>query len=205
MKKAAKKKKTTKKKSSKTDKKEVQSKEKKTGRKTVAMIIIVIILVAFAIYIFMDKRDVAEAGDTVLVNYVGRTEGEVFDTNIELVAKEADLYNPEKQYDPIEVQIGSKGFIPGFEDALYGMSEGETKTITIPPEMAYGEYDPKRIASFNLSEVADDVEVGTVLTDGRGGMFQVIEVNETSAVVDLNHPLAGKTLEFEITLVKVKE
>ncbi len=190
------------KKKSKRKKEEVKLK----GNKNTVLAVIAIILVIIATYLVFQKPEVADQGDTVLVEYVAMVKGAVFDTNIEKAAREAGIHNPEKSYEPLELVVGQGRFIKGFEDAIYGMEDGETKTVTIPPELAYGEYDPRNIASFNLSRVnnSEEVREGTVVSDRQGNVFKIIEVNETSAVVDLNHPLAGETLTFTIELLEVR-
>jgi FKBP-type peptidyl-prolyl cis-trans isomerase 2 len=81
----------------------------------------------------------AEKGDTVSVEYVGYfTNGQVFDTNILEVAKKHRMYNPRQDYAPFVFKIGEGRVIRGFENAVLGMSVGEKKRVTIPPEDAYG-------------------------------------------------------------------
>lgn len=183
--------------------------EKKKNFPTVKVVlgIVVILLIVSAVYLLLNKPQIAKQGDTVLVEYTGSWNNTIFDTNVVSTAKAAGLYNEQRNYQPLEVQLGGGRTIKGFEDALYNMKEGETKTFDIPPALAYGEYDNKKIASFNLSEIQTDVaiEVGTVLTDGRGGAFRVIDVSDGKAYIDLNHPLAGKTLTFEIKLLEIKD
>ena len=211
-------------------KKKAEKKEElklRISKKTV-LIAVIIILVVIAGYLVLYNQNTkqgdvtfvniiknyigisqktAKQGDTVLVNYIGKINNTVFDTNIEKIATEEGLFTSSRTYAPIGITIGAGKFLKGFEDALYGMKEGETKTVAIPPGLAYGDYDPKNIVSVPKSKInnSEQIKVGTVLTDQNGRIVRVVAVNETDFVVDLNHPLAGKTLTFIITLVKIEK
>lgn len=81
----------------------------------------------------------AQQGDTVSVHYVGRFPGgKVFDTSMKAEAIKAGLYNPARDYKPLQVVLGAHQVIPGFEEALLTMRVNETKEVTIPSEKAYG-------------------------------------------------------------------
>jgi FKBP-type peptidyl-prolyl cis-trans isomerase 2 len=80
-----------------------------------------------------------QAGDTISVHYVGRFPGgRVFDTSMKSEAIKSGLYNPSRDYKPLQVVIGAHQVIRGFEEALVGMKVNETKEVTITPEKAYG-------------------------------------------------------------------
>ncbi|MDR0766955.1 MAG: peptidylprolyl isomerase [Methanosarcinales archaeon] len=143
----------------------------------------------------------AAEGDTVSVHYIGMFEnGTVFDFN-----------QGEGGRDPLTFVLGQGRVIRGFENAVYGMKIGETKTVTIPTEDAYGPYDPRRVITFTTAEMIEQLgyipEVGDTLvrTDGFSYSEQgiVIEVTGAIVVVDFNHELAGETLVFEITVVNI--
>lgn len=149
-----------------------------------------------------------ESGDTVQVDYTGKLEnGTVFDTSIEEVAQEAGIYNAQREYAPLTVTVGSGQVIEGFDEALIGMKEGEEKTITIPPEKAYGEYDESKVQAVPLEELnmSETPEVGQIYSSIYGGQFKVVAVNETHVTFDANHELAGKTLVFDIKLVSISK
>lgn len=181
-----------------------------TKTKKIILSIIVIILIASAVYLVLNKqtfvKPVVKQGDTVYVNYIGRINETVFDTNIETVAKAYNMYNANRKYSPMEVLVGGGKLIKGFEDALYGMKEGEKKTITIPPERAYGNVDQSKIVSVPKSAIntTENFTVGTVLRDQAGRPAVIVAVNDSHLKVDMNAPLAGKTLTFDITLMKIK-
>lgn len=81
----------------------------------------------------------AQKGDIVFVHYTGKyVGGKAFDTSIESEARKTGLFNPARDYKPIQVKLGAGQVIPGFEEALAGMAINEEKEVTIPPEKAYG-------------------------------------------------------------------
>ena len=81
----------------------------------------------------------AQNGDTVSVHYVGKFPGgKVFDTSMRAEAEKSGLFNPARDYKPLQVVLGKHQVIIGFEEALIGMKVNETKEITLPPEKAYG-------------------------------------------------------------------
>jgi peptidylprolyl isomerase len=78
-------------------------------------------------------------GDTVRVHYVGKFPGgKVFDTSLEKEAVRAGIYNKGRDYKPLKVTLGAGQVIKGFNDAIVGLKPGEEKTVTLPPEQAYG-------------------------------------------------------------------
>ena len=172
----------------------------------IALVVAIIALVAVAAYVVLHKPKAAKQGDVVLVNYVGKINSTVFDTNIESAAKESSIFNAKRSYKPMEIQIGAGKLIKGFEDALYGMREGETKTVTIPPELAYGAFDAKKIVSVPKKSIntTKNLTAGAMLTDQSGKILRILSVNETDITIDFNHPLADRTLTFDITLIKIK-
>ncbi|MDO8727395.1 MAG: FKBP-type peptidyl-prolyl cis-trans isomerase [Candidatus Methanoperedens sp.] len=90
-------------------------------------------------------------GDTISVNYTGRLQdGKVFDTNIESVAKQNEIIKPE--YVPLKFKVGERGMIEGFDEGVVGMKVGETKTLTIPPEKAYGLPKAEMISAYDIIE-----------------------------------------------------
>ena len=134
-------------------------------------------------------------GDSVSVNYTGRLEdGTIFDTSIQ------------EGRTPLTATLGEGKLIPGFENGLIGMSIGEKKTIEIEPSDAYGEVNEGMIQEVALTQVPENVKVGDMLQgQNQYGPVQVTvkEVNESTAVLDMNHPLAGKKLIFDLEVVSV--
>lgn len=145
-----------------------------------------------------------EKGDFIKINYIGRIKEnkQVFDTTYESVAKEHGIYDENVKFKPVPIVVGASHVIPGVDEALTGMEVGEKKTVEISPEKGYGRRDPKKIRAIPLKEflkqgikpipgtrVNIDNEVGKILSIGAGRV-----------TVDFNHELAGKTLEYEISV-----
>ena len=153
------------------------------------------------------ENRVVKAGATIQVDYIGKLEnGTVFDTSREDVAKQAGIYVSGRTYAPLPFVVGSGQMIKGFDNGVIGMKVGEEKTIKIPPEEAYGEYDKSKVQAvpikdLNLTEVP---KVGQVFGDEYGNQYKVIAVNDTHVTLDANNKLAGKTLVFDIKLISIK-
>ncbi|MCY3412797.1 MAG: peptidylprolyl isomerase [Candidatus Heimdallarchaeota archaeon] len=144
----------------------------------------------------------------VEVNYIGTlNDGTIFDTSIEEVARENNLFNEQREYAPLSVEMGKGQVIPGFENALLGMKSGEKKTVKIESKDAYGDRNEELII-----EVPDDSfkqnnlepQIGMVLQTSQG-MAVVVGVNEEAnkVTMDFNHPMAGNDLTFELEVVKI--
>lgn len=149
-----------------------------------------------------------EAGDYVLFHYVGRFEdGEVFDTSYEEIARENGIFVEEREYGPMWVRIGVGEIIPGLDEAIIGMEAGEKKTVTVPPEKAYGMPNPELVISVpreEFTKVGLEPQEGLyVMTDS--GIAKIVSVGESEVSLDFNHPLAGKTLVFEVEVIEVKK
>lgn len=151
-----------------------------------------------------------KTGDTVSVDYIGTfTNGTVFDTSIESVAKEAGIYNSQRPYEPLTFTVGGGQMIQGFDKAVVGMEAGESKNITLQPEEAYGQRDPSKVIEVPIQQLQAngiDPEVGMQLITQSGGMAEITAVNESSgnATIDFNHPMAGNTLQFKITVKDIQ-
>jgi len=133
-------------------------------------------------------------GSKVSVHYTGSLEdGRVFDSS--------------EGREPLEFVVGEGDIIPGFEKALVGMRAGEEKTVTVPPEDAYGAYDPELVIEGPRDRFPEGVAIGQSYTFHLGGGREVegtiLEIKDQSVVVDFNHPLAGKRLTFKLKVLKV--
>ena len=149
-------------------------------------------------------------GDDVTFEYTGRLDdGTVFDSSRESVAREAGLVEtqPDREYDPLTVEVGSGQVIEGMEEGLLGMDAGETQTIEIPPEKAYGEWTEEHVQEFDTDELSEMLgqrpEEGAFLEAQNGQHGEIIHVDDETVRVDFNPDLAGETLEFEIEIVDV--
>jgi FKBP-type peptidyl-prolyl cis-trans isomerase 2 len=151
------------------------------------------------------SRTIGE-GDTISVDYVGKLEdGTIFDTSIKEVAIDAEIYNQMREYKPLTFTVGAGQMIKGFDEGVIGMKTGEEKTITIPPEEAYGEYRQELARELPIDAVDFTPEVGMRLATDSGLTGIVTEVSNNNFVVDFNHELAGKTLIFLVRIVSVEE
>lgn len=132
---------------------------------------------------------------SVVLNYTGKLEdGTVFDSSLN------------EGREPLSATLGQGSLIPGFESGLIGMGVGETKTIMIEPENAYGNVNPQAFVEVEKSRVPENVEVGMMLqTFGPAGPTTVVvtEIKDDVVVIDANHPLAGKKLIFDLEVLEV--
>ncbi|MFH1409087.1 MAG: peptidylprolyl isomerase [Nanoarchaeota archaeon] len=136
-------------------------------------------------------------GDKVKIEYTGTlANGEEFDSSV-------------KHGAPLEVEAGAGQIIPGFDKELIGMEKGQEKTITIKPEEAYGHPHEELKKPVPRDQLPKDAEpkVGMMLVvgspDGQKFPAKIIAVDDTTATLDLNHPLAGKTLIFKFKIIDI--
>lgn len=137
-------------------------------------------------------------GDTVKIHYTGKlSDGTVFDSS--------------RDREPLEFTAGAGQVIPGVEQAVLGMTPGESKTESIPADSAYGPYrrdmavdvDRKEFTQRNINpEVGMQLEIPQ--ENNQNVPVVITEVTETSVRLDANHPLAGKDLTFDLHLVEIK-
>lgn len=136
-------------------------------------------------------------GDTVKVHYTGKlNDGSVFDTSRE-------------REEPLEFTLGQGQLIPGFEKAVEGMEIGDSTTVEIPTDEAYGERRDDLELEVSREELPDNIEpeVGMQLQmqqqqNGKAIPVQITDVTDEKVKLDANHPLAGKDLTFDIELVE---
>ena len=138
----------------------------------------------------------AKSGDTVRIHYTGTLDdGTQFDSSA--------------GRDPLEFALGSGQVIAGFDNAVDGMSVGESKSVTIPPAEAYGERHEQLVQQVPKSALPDEIDptVGMQLQsrspEGQVMNLIVTDVDEQTVTVDANHPLAGQALTFAIELVEI--
>ncbi len=147
----------------------------------------------------------AQTGSTVKVHYTGRlADGEVFDSSLDPPGDSSGIG------EPLGFVIGSGQMIPAFEQGVIGMEPGESKTVNIPAEQAYGPHHPQGVMEVERSQFPPGMplEVGSMIQgnapSGDQVPFTVVEVTADRVTLDRNHPLAGKDLIFEIQLVQVE-
>ncbi|MBS3167502.1 peptidylprolyl isomerase [Candidatus Woesearchaeota archaeon] len=137
-------------------------------------------------------------GDKVKVEYVGKLEdGEIFDSS-------------ENHGKPLEFEVGAGQLIKGFDEAVVGMNKGDKKEIKIKSEEGYGEPKEDLIQKVPRNDLPKDKELnaGMMLSiqmpNGVQIPAMITEVNDIEVTIDMNHPLAGKTLIFEIKIVEIE-
>ncbi len=138
----------------------------------------------------------AKKGDTVKIHYTGKlNDGSVFDSSL--------------NREPLEFTIGEGKIIPGIEQGVIGMIPGESKTINVLPDQAYGPHRPELVATIEKKEFPENMllQEGKILqfSQPAGQVFRakITRVTETDVTLDANHPLAGKDLIFDIELLEI--
>lgn len=140
----------------------------------------------------------AKSGDKVRIHYTGKLDdGTQFDSSA--------------GREPLEFDLGGGGVIPGFDSAVDGMAVGESKSVKIESEQAYGPRHEELIQDVPKSELPDDIEISVGLQlqaqspEGQVMRFVIAAITEEVITLDGNHPLAGQTLNFDIELVEIVE
>ena len=137
----------------------------------------------------------AKSGDRVRVHYTGTLEdGTEFDSSVDR--------------DPLEFTLGTGAVIAGFDEAVSGMTPGDSKTVQIPVGDAYGPHDDTMVREIERSSLPDHIELeeGMQLqATGPSGtiVFTVTDFTEVMVTLDANHPLAGHDLTFDIELIEI--
>ena len=138
-----------------------------------------------------------EKGNKVKVHYVGTLEdGEEFD-------------NSYKRGEPIEFTVGQGQMIKGFDDGVLNLSVGDKKNLNLSPENAYGEIDERAIIPVEKTNFPPEFEFeigGMVQGRTQQGMpinAKILEIKENEIILDMNHPLAGKTLNFDVEVMEI--
>jgi FKBP-type peptidyl-prolyl cis-trans isomerase 2 len=138
----------------------------------------------------------AKQGDRIKLHYTGRlANGTVFDSS--------------ENRQPLELQLGEQKLLPGFEQALLGMSVGEKKTIELQPDEAYGPRREELVATVERTQLPphSDPQPGQMVKlqqqDGQEISANITKVTDSSVTFDANHPLAGHALTFDIHMLEV--
>lgn len=137
-------------------------------------------------------------GKYVAIHYTGKfDDGQVFDSNLDGA--------------PFEFQAGAGMVIPGLDRAVLGMKLDEEKDIVIAPQEGYGDYDDNLLYAFPLEEVQQQFKpeigmtIGLQMDNGSQIPAVIKEITDDEVVVDMNHPLAGKTLHFHVKVVNISD
>jgi len=153
-----------------------------------------------------ENSPTVKKGDYLLIDYIAKLEdGIVYDTTSKEKAIEAGIYDKEKKYSPLFFRVDTGQVIKGIDKGVLGMKEKEEKVLKIPPEDAYGEYKEYLVQNIPLLRLELEVppEVGKKIITPRGREVKVLKSTETSATLDFNSELAGKTLILEIKVVSI--
>ena len=152
-----------------------------------------------------------EKGDIIRWEYeawvVENEEETLIDTTKEDLAKEHGIHDPNAKYGPMVSIVGAGRLIKGIEEELLKAEVGKDYEVTIPPEKAYGERDPKLVKIHSYRELARqkiEPEIGkeVIINNKRG---RIVTVTPGRVVIDFNHPLAGKTLKYKFKIVEKVE
>ena len=110
---------------------------------------------------------------------------------------------------PMEYLHGHQNIVPGLEKELEGHEVGDALDITVGPEEGYGVHDPERVVQVKLEQLGFEAEIGAVvsakLPDGREQHLLIAEIEDDTVTLDGNHPLAGQTLRFEVSIASIRE
>lgn len=134
-------------------------------------------------------------GSKVSINYTLTVDGEVVDTS--------------EDRGPLEFEHGSGQIIPGLEEEMVGMKLGDKKQVKVEPEKAYGPRQDEAVQKVPLTafQESKDLKVGDIVkgqVEEKEFQAIIMELSDTEVTLDMNHPLAGKTLNFDIEIVSVE-
>jgi len=155
---------------------------------------LLVIIIITSLVIFLGGNVAVKKGDKVKVDYTGTFEnGTIFDTS--------------EGRRPLEFTVGSGQVVKGFDEAVIGMEKGEEKEITLQPSEAYGDPNQLLIKKLPKEQLPKDAKVGSILTLSLSNNQQIpakiTEITNEEVILDLNHPLAGKVLNFKIKIVDI--
>jgi FKBP-type peptidyl-prolyl cis-trans isomerase SlyD len=144
-----------------------------------------------------NKPTVVADNVVVTIEYTLLVEGEILDSS--------------EEEGPLEFLQGHSNIIPGLEKELYGMKPGERKQVVVQPDAGYGEFDEEALMDVPRSEFPEEIPlkpgVELEVTDQEGDtqLARIVSVSKSDVKLDFNHPLAGKVLEFDITIKELRQ
>ena len=136
------------------------------------------------------------SGSKVKIHYTGTFDG-------------GDVFDSSRDAEPLAFEVGTGAVIPGFDNAVIGMKVGETKKVRLPEEEAYGPYNQEMVFDADPGQFEEGLtpEIGqqfqTEMEDGTPLLLTVKSVEDGKVVLDANHPMAGKTLNFDLEVVDI--
>ena len=118
-----------------------------------------------------------------------------------------EIDNTRSRDEPVSLVIGDGNLLPGFEKALFGLRAGDRRTVSLPPEDAFGEWNPENVQRFDTVKFEQRPEVGHMIEfedKAKASLFGVVmSVADDITEIDFNHPLAGKNITFAVEIFKV--
>ena len=135
-------------------------------------------------------------GDFITLSYSGSVAGKVFDATNEEVAQTAGIHNPEAPYGPVTIRVGSHHVILGLDEVLEGKEVGYEGEVDIPAEKAFGPHERAKVEAFNKNVFKEKLKIGMSIKVPDKGEGTVVDVIGNRALIDFNHPLAGKELHY---------
>ena len=118
-----------------------------------------------------------------------------------------EIDNTRSRDEPVSLVIGDGNLLPGFEKALFGLRAGDRRTVSLPPEDAFGEWNPENVQRFDTVKFEQRPEVGHMIEfedKAKASLFGVVmSVEDDITEIDFNHPLAGKNITFAVEIFKV--
>jgi len=140
----------------------------------------------------------AKTGDTVKIHFTGKLE-------------DGTVFSSTASREPLEFELGEGRIIPGVEKAVEGMNVGESKTVKVPPEQAYGQHQAELVEEVSREQFPEGIEpqVGQKFEvpqsdeQGQAMVVRVVNVSESTVTLDANHPLAGRDLTFDLELLEI--
>ncbi len=145
-----------------------------------------------------------EEGDVVVIDYIGRIKEseELFDTTKREVAEEENAVNERAKYEPVKIVVGAEMVVEGLDEKLKELEVGDEREIEVPPEKAFGQREGDLIKTFSENKFKDQ-EMNPypgmrVTVDEKVG--RVLSVNSGRVRVDMNHPLSGRTLKYDLEI-----
>jgi len=148
-------------------------------------------------------------GDFIEVDYIGRVTGTgvIFDLTDEKIAKEQHVHREKAQYGPVIICVGEIQILPGIDENLVGKEIGKSYTINLTPDNAFGKKDAQLIKIVPLSVFhKQNIQVFPGMQVAVDQLFGIVRVvSGGRVIVDFNHPLAGKEVYYEITLLRIIE
>lgn len=173
------------------------------NRLNLKYLILVVFMLVAAVSVPVAQAESVQEVDTMTVS-----EGKEVSLEYTLRLENKEVIDSNVGKQPLTFTQGSQQIIPGLERELVGLAKGDTKKVTVSPEDGYGKVDPKAFQEVEKEKIpAEAQKVGAQLQgkDASGRVFRttVKEIKEKTVVLDFNHPLAGKTLLFDVKVLKV--